>query len=225
MKPPKIRSGGKRAKRGRVAFRKYTNLAVAMDMLQNKHISLLDPDSWKDKNDAWFMQEYKDIIGATTLLATCFAETEDTHHHWRVFSDGTDGVCIEFDKDRILSAFDGVKGIKKDRVRYFEINTLRRRARIAPEELPFLKRHPYKPECEYRVIYVEHSGEQLETKSFRIDLQWIKRITLSPWLPAALRKAVIKTLRKIPDCEKLEIFRSTQISNLEWRALTSKART
>lgn len=207
-----------------LAFRKYTNLAVAIDMLQNERITLLDPALWPDKNDAWFMQEYQDILGTATVLATCFAETEDTHHHWRVFSDGIDGVCIEFDKERILSAFEGLKGIRMGQVQYRKIETLRRRERIAPEELLFLKRRPYKPECEYRVIYVHDTEELLGSKSFQIEIDWIKRITLSPWLDPSLRPAIVKTLRTIAARPKLKVVRSTLLSNRDWRALTKKAR-
>jgi len=206
------------------AFRKYTRLAVAIDMLQKQRITLLEPTTWEDKNDSWFMQEYKDIIGATTLLATCFAQTEDTHHHWHVFSAGMDGVCIEFDKAKILSAFNGIDGVRKGQVVYRKIDTLRRRDRIEPEELPFLKRRPYKPECEYRVIYVENSDEPIESKSFGISVDWINRITLSPWMPASLRLSVSKTLKAIEECQDLEIVRSTLFSNRDWRALTRKAR-
>ena len=193
-------------------------------MLQKKQITLLDPASWDDKNDSWFMQEFKDILGATTVLATCFAESDETYHHWRVFSSGSDGVCIEFDKAAVLSAFEGVQAIRVGPVRYRLISTLRKRDHIDPEELPFLKRAPYEPECEYRVVYVETSAGPLETKSFPIEIEWIKRITLSPWMRPELRPSVAKTLKAIEDWNDLKIVRSTLVSNREWRALTDKAR-
>lgn len=205
-------------------LRKYTNLAVAVDILQMKHLTLLDESTWDDKNDAWFISEYKDIIGASSVLASCFAETDETYHHWRVFSDGMAGVCIEFDKARLLSAFDGVNGILRGRMIYRKIDTLRRRDRIEPEELPFLKRRPYKPECEYRVVYTETAGEPLTAKCFPIEIQWITRITLSPWMPPELRTSVTRTLKAINGCERLRVLRSTLVSNRQWRALTAKAR-
>lgn len=206
------------------AFRKYTNLAAVIHLLQTQTVTLLDPSTWDDKNDAWFMKEFQDITGASTVLAICFAESDETYHHWRVFADGANGVCIEFDKDAILSAFDQIAGIRKGPVHYRLIDTLRRRTRIEPEELPFLKRRPYQPECEYRVIYVEKGRPPLTVKTFPIELGWIKRITLSPWMPSDLRHAVVKTLKAIPDCKELKVVRSTLVGNREWQALTSKAR-
>jgi hypothetical protein len=208
----------------KVAFRKYTNLAALIHLLQTRTITLLDPSTWDDKNDAWFMKEFQDITGASTVLAICFAESEETYHHWRVFAPGADGVCIEFDKDAVLSAFDGTAGIRRGPVQYRLIDTLRRRTRIEPEELPFLKRRPYQPECEYRVIYIENGGRALKSKSFPIQLDWIKRITLSPWMTFDLRDAVAKTLNGIPGCRDLKVARSTLVGNREWQSLTEKAR-
>lgn len=67
------------------AFRRYTNLAAAIHLLQSRKITLLNPARWDDANDAYFMAEYKRLVGAETVLALCFAETAETYHHWRVF--------------------------------------------------------------------------------------------------------------------------------------------
>ena len=67
------------------AFRKYTNLAALIHFLQTKQITLLNPSTWDDKNDAYFLEEFKNIQGFTTVLAICFAETYETYHHWKVF--------------------------------------------------------------------------------------------------------------------------------------------
>ena len=80
------------------AFRRYTNLAAVVHLLQAKAITLLNPATWDDTNDAYFMAEYKRLKQAKTVLALCFAETAETYHHWRVFSHGADGVCLEFNK-------------------------------------------------------------------------------------------------------------------------------
>lgn len=207
-----------------VAFRRYTNLAAAIHLLQAREITLLDPASWDDKNDAFFMREYKAIRQVTNVFAICFAETQETYHHWRVFSAGVDGVCIEFNKDAILSAFDGHAAIRKGPVTYRLIDTLRKREEIDVEELPFLKRKPYEPECEYRVVFAEEGAEPKAAQAFPIELDWIRRITLSPWMHESLRASVSKTLRAIPGCSGLKVARSTLVGNREWQALTQKAR-
>lgn len=139
-------------------FRRYTNLAAAIHLLQSRKIALLNPARWDDANDAYFMGEYKRLAGAETVLAICFAETAETYHHWRVFSHGADGVCLEFDKTRLLASFEDQTGALKDKVVYRKIAALKKRREIKAEELPFLKRKLYEPECEYRVIYVDKTA-------------------------------------------------------------------
>jgi hypothetical protein len=65
---------------------RFTNLAAAIHMLRARKITLLDPNTWDDKNDAYFMAEYKRQKGLATLLALCFADCDETYHHWRVFA-------------------------------------------------------------------------------------------------------------------------------------------
>jgi hypothetical protein len=210
-------------KRGRIPFRRYTNLAAVIHLLQTRDITLLNPATWDDRNDAYFMAEYKRLLQAKTVLALCFAESEETYHHWRVFSHGADGVCLEFDKQALLSAFDGQKQIRLGGVNYRQIRTLRARTEISVEELPFLKRLPYQDEKEFRIVYADKDATE-EFRDFPIDLAWIRRITLSPWMSQALSRSVVKTLRAIPGCEKLQISRSTLVGNSEWQELTSRVR-
>ena len=201
-------------------FRRYTNLSALIYLLHTKKITLLNPASWDDKNDAHFMSEYKRKLGAETVLAICFAKSTETYHHWRVFSNGPDGVCIEFHKDSLLSTFKGNANVRVGNIKYMLIDTLREKGAISIKKLPFLKRKPYKDEREYRVIYVD-SKASYQTKDFSIDLSCIKRITLSPWMAPAFRNSVVKTLKSIEQCGNLEIVRSTLTGNSEWRALTS----
>ena len=93
-------------------FRRYTNLAAVVHLLHAKAVTLLNPATWDDRNDAYYMAEYKRLKQAKTVLALCFAETTETYHHWRVFSHGADGVCIEFDKDRLLKVWSGDKSVQ-----------------------------------------------------------------------------------------------------------------
>ena len=85
----------------KVTLRRYTNLASAIHMLDRKVITLLSPAYWDDRNDAYVLN--KERSTAKSVLALCFAETFETYHHWRVFASGRDGVCIEFDKQKLLT--------------------------------------------------------------------------------------------------------------------------
>src|ERR1700754_2480162 len=85
-------------------LRRYTNLEATIHLLRSRTITLLNPGSWDDRNDAYFMAEYNRRKNLKTLLALCFANCDETYHHWRVFSHGTDGVCLEFDRGKLLAA-------------------------------------------------------------------------------------------------------------------------
>ncbi len=203
-------------------LRRYTSLGALIHMLTIRKLTLLNPATWDDKNDTYFMSEYKRLMGAKTLLALCFAMGDETYHHWRVFSSGPDGVCIEFNKDKLLAHLAAQPGVTTRMVDYKTIKTLRGKP-IPVTDLPFLKRKPYIDECEHRVIFLD-TDTAVEFKDIDIDLNWIDRITLSPWISPALRKSVEQALQainaKAGDAPKLKIYRSTLTGNSEWQALT-----
>lgn len=96
-------------------LRRYTNLAATLHVLQNSCLTLLNPGTWEDRNDAFFMSEFK-RRGAQSVLALCFAEVAETYHHWRVFSHGSDGVCLEFNRPKLESFLTSSRHIKFGRV-------------------------------------------------------------------------------------------------------------
>jgi len=191
-------------------------------MLRNREITLLSPGTWDDRNDAYFMAEYKRRKNLKSLFALCFANCAETYHHWRVFSHGSDGVRIEFDKELLMKAFIGDNHIIARDVRYKKLDELKVDTRFAINDLPFLKRQGFRDENEFRVIY-QNESRVLFTKSFAFDLTSIRRITLSPWIVKSLSDSVIATLRQIKGCERLKISRSTLVDSEQWQRLASNA--
>jgi hypothetical protein len=205
------------------SFRRYTNLAATIHLLSTRKITLLNPATWDDKNDAYYMAEYKRYKKAATVLALCFAEAPETYHHWKIFSHGSDGVCIEFDKDRLLSTFTMAHKIRTGYVKYKRIDRLESTRHINVEHLPFLKRLPYRDEREFRVAYVD-AKQAVEYQDYPIKIRWIKRIILSPWMSKALSKSVKNILRSIDGCSSLTITRSTLVENERWKNITARVR-
>jgi len=199
-----------------VSFRRYTNLAATIHLLRKRAITLLNPATWDDTNDAYYMAEYKRYKNARAVLALCFAESQETYHHWRVFSHGSDGVCIQFDKARLLSAFAHDPRIETGYVKYELIRDLQREGSIELERLPFLKRHPYEDEKEFRIIYLDRDNAP-EFRDYPIEVNWIKRITLSPWMSKDLADSVKASLKAVKGCSELKIFRSTLVDNEAWK--------
>ena len=189
-------------------------------------MSLRDPQDWDDKNDSYFLQRYKKYKGLNTLLALCFADRKgETYHHWSVFSSGGNGVSIRFDREALLAAFrrqcelDGVSPLKG----YVNYQTIKKLHSNPPcvEDLPFLKWSPYGDECEYRIIY---AAERLrESWGFPIKVEWIQRVSLSPWLPAVLEQSVRDQLKSICGCSKLRISKSRIIDFDAWKAIADQA--
>ena len=198
------------------SLRRYTNFPATLHILQNSCLTLLSPDSWDDRNDAFFMAEYKKRSAAKSVLALCFAEAHETYHHWRVFSAGFDGVCLEFDKAKLQET---VKGDDRFTCKSVEYRTIDKAetSGITEVDLPFVKRFPFKDDHEFRILFVDRD-EHRESERLNISLDWIKCITLRPWMPKPLENAVILTLKSIKRCNNLKVYQSTLIENERWKS-------
>ena len=94
---------GKKKLDSKAKLNRDTDLAVALDILTHKHIALISPTKWEDLNDSHSLTQYQNKNGFTGFLALCFAKNSETFHQWRVFSGGSSGICIEFDKAKLLN--------------------------------------------------------------------------------------------------------------------------
>ena len=196
-------------------LRRYTSLASLLALLQDKKLTLLSPSLWEDRNDAFYMSEYKSKKGLKTLLALCFSESDETYHHWRVFTHGADGVCIHFKREALLAALPIGHQFTAGPVTYRKIADL---PRLKPrlEQLPFLKRQPYSDEREFRLVY-EDKREEMEAKAFALSIRTIARVTLNPWLSPPLAQAVKRAIKSVPGCAQLKVYQTTLLENESWK--------
>lgn len=205
----------------KILLRRYTNLPATLHILRNRCLTLLSPAAWDDRNDAHYMAEYQQRTGAASVLALCFTEADETYHHWRVFSSGSDGICISFAKDRLEAALKDDACIKMRRMRYLEINAAASKG-LATREIPFVKRLPYQDECEYRILYTSPDPTG-PARDVAVPLAAIDRISLSPWMPVPLADAVKQTIKAIPGCRDMKVYRSTLVDNGRWKKLATPA--
>jgi len=210
----------KTTKKGEILSR-YTSLPSLLHILTEKKLTLLDTSNWDDKNDCFLIDKFKDIKKLGTVRALCLTTVRERYHHWRVFTNGSDGVCIEFDRKRLLDRLRIHVGLVFRDIDYVPLNKI---ARIMPnvDDLPFLKRVAYKDEAEFRIVYFD----KLKVKdpiTFPIEITDIKKVTLSPWMNKQLTDAVETVIRNIPACDKLTIERTTLLKNRQWRELADKA--
>lgn len=203
------------------SLRRYTELAYLIDYLQTRELSLLNPALWDDRNDSYYIERFAQNKGFLSTYALCLAETSETYHHWRVFSHGSSGACIEFDKLKLISAASSVKGLLAKEVNYKKIEDLRECAPNA-SELPFLKRFAFSDEKEFRLFYGSKSKGSTIYR-IQVPLNAIKRITLSPWLPSSVAGHVKKTLKSIEGCKSLKIYRSSLVENETWKKFANQS--
>lgn len=200
------------------ALNRYTTLPVLLDVLTKRSLTLLSPSTWEDRNDAYFLEQYKEKKALCSLLALCFSTADQTFHHWKVFSQGIGGVCIEFDREMLIEGIPKRSFLHRN-VIYRKLADLERRSPLV-DELPFIKRIPYSDEREFRIIY-QSKTKDVDTIEISLTKKSIKRITLSPWLPKSVASSVISTIKAIDGCEDLKIYRSTLIENERWKATAS----
>jgi len=195
---------------------RYTDLPNLFNLLINCKLTLLDPATWEDKNDIHFLLKYKEIKNLNTLLVLCFTEKKETFHHWKVFAGHSGGICIRFNKEKLLSNFASHK-FNTGMVNYHFTKDLQNNPPLLPD-LPFIKRKQYEDESEFRIIYEDRDKVTLN-KSFKIDLNCIERITLSPWLPKSLTNTIKDLVWQIPNCSNIQIIRTGVVDYNEWKRI------
>lgn len=202
-------------------LRRYTDLPALVYLLKEQKITLLDPQSWDDSNDSYYLRLYRERNGLQSVLALCFTQASETYHHWRIFANGSSGVCISFRRKELLAAVKGVSGIKAKSVTYLKLEEIRDRD-VAVRDLPFLKRYAFGNEQEFRMIY-QSKSETMASLDVPISLSCIERVSLSPWIHESLSDHVKDLLRSIEGCGRVPLARSTLISNEEWKELGQTA--
>lgn len=203
-------------------LRRYTDLPAVIYLLRNRRLTLLDPETWDDKNDSHFLELYRQAKQLGSVLALCFSQNAETYHHWRVFAPGSSGVCISFRREPLLAQIRKIRGTRVGEVKYIKMNQTRD-AKSSVDSLPFLKRFPYEPEKEFRAIF--ESRNRLASFDIPISLSCIDKLTLSPWLHNTLTVDVRQMLQSIRGCSELRVSRSTLISNEDWKTFGERIAT
>lgn len=203
-------------------LRRYTSIAAAIDILARGELPLLNPETWDDRNDRRFMEAYRKAKKPTgSLYGLCAAGCAETYHHWRVFTSAADGACIEIRRAPMEAALRGMPEVRFGFMEYLKLDEVDGLSPLDLERLPFVKRHGFKPENEYRII-LESDLPQTSALSIEFPRDWIGRIYLNPWLPATLAETMIGMMRAVPGCEALSVQRSSLIENERWKRASER---
>jgi hypothetical protein len=82
------------------------------------------------------------------------------------------------------------------------------------KDLPFLKRAGFRAEEEFRIIYTGPCKG--DAHFMKINLEWINRIVLNPWLPASLVDAIAETFKEISGNPDLKVTASRLTNSQTW---------
>ena len=200
---------------------RYMDLQYVLQMLQSKSLTLLNPSSWDDKNDAHYVECYRNKKNLTSVLALCMTEASQTYHHWRIFTQGSSGVCVYFKRDEFLDWLKENESIIGRNVIYRTVNQLKDdivKEKIKVDDIPFIKRKAYKHEAEFRLVF-DSPNSSKKIESFIFPLATIEKIVLNPWLPQSTVASIKQLIHSIDGCEELPVLRATIIENKEWRLL------
>ena len=201
-------------------LRRYTSLPNLLYILNQKCITLSDPENWDDHNDSYFIRLYKKKFGFKSILALCFAESDESYHHWKIYSGNPSGVCIEFAKDKLLKQING-KRIRGEYVEYKLIPELRKFSKVITivniRKLPFIKRKAFEEEREFRLIY--ESEQDISSVNVPIEIGCISRIIFNPWILKPVYYSVRAVIKKIDGCKEIKIVRTTLTDNEKWKTI------
>ena len=194
---------------------RFTTLPVLLDVLQRKKLTLLDPKTWEDQNDAQVLLEYKKIKKLKNIFAICLSYGDETIHHWKSYSGGSSGCVIEFNAKKLLSQVDNTPHTFHRKMEY-------RRLRDSPkwkpttnvDDIPFLKRWAYRCEEEYRII----ATPPTQSDFFEIDisLETINKITISQQMPKQIFETIKGYLSGLRGDPESRISRSSLFENRRW---------
>jgi len=198
-------------------LRRYTSLSVLIDMIERQSISFMNPSFWDDRNDAFALERFRQLEHHGSVFALCLTGSEETYHHWKVFSPGMEGVCIWFDRALLIDSFEEeTDELLHGDVTYHTIADLKS-MRPSPDRIPFLKRIQFADEREYRFLITEDEPH-LDRCEQKFDLSLIKRVTLSPWMPVSIADSVKAAIATLPQ-HSIKVYRSTLVENRDWKSI------
>lgn len=200
--------------------KRYTQLPFLLHMLRHSELALLDPASWEDRNDAYYLDLFRARNAFTSVFALCMTSASTTFHHWKIFSGSTSGVCIHFDYDQLV-LWAAANQIQLRQMCYV---SLRDASRAPPSklDLPFRKRKSFIDEKELRLLYASDQ-QQSSSKTFPFELSMVEKIQINPWLPEEAFNSVSESIREIKGCQSLVVEQSHLLNNREWATIAISA--
>ncbi len=195
-------------------LKRYTTTPVLLDLLYRKKLVFSNPKYWEYKNDTKLLEHYKVKKSAKNIFVLCFSSEDETIHCWKTFANGNMGCCINFNAQYLLSLFNNDASLIHKKVTYKKIVELKN-SNANMDDIPFIKRHPYRIEAEYRVIKLINNNKN----RFEIDVdlsKCIESVVLSQNSPYYIKGLIDKLWRDATGIGKSLSHKSTVFENRDW---------
>jgi len=196
----------------------YTSVPNLLKILRGKKLVLGDPSRWIDKNDAFLIEEYRKQNDIPKIFALCFCMENEISLFWETYAKGENGCRIDFVPKILLKVCKVSTNVRADgrfrkgKVSYLTLKRVQRRS-CQIEDFPFIKRHPFRNEHEYRILW--EGKTRLKSIGVEIDLGSIHRITLSARMPAHKRERLRRSLSLLLP-RKVKVCTTTLYINERW---------
>jgi hypothetical protein len=200
-------------------IKRYTRLSHAFDMLRRKKLVLPEPSTWDDINDQEFVRLYCEHIDAKSVFALCCTMGAERYHHWRVFTEGSTGICLEFKRRPLQAALNRMQGVTAAPVKYVKMDELNRSNGYRARDLPFIKRIGFSDEREWRILVTNDDAGDLFEIPFEID--WVHRVVLNPWMPKDIAEETRRIIRPLL-AKGVSIQSSFLTNSPRWKRLGKK---
>ncbi len=197
------------------SLKRYTELPYVLQALVTRKLTFQSPKSWDDKNDAYWMEQFRKKAGHGSVLAMCLSQTNPTYHHWRLFTHGASGAALYFKPTEFHSWLLKHPSLQGREVQYF-LETQVSNDSVTLNDLPYTKRRAYEAEAEFRVILSSvRRNKKIATMDF--DLSMVKQVVLNPWMPKETCNAVRHVIRRIEGCSEIPVRRATMVESDKWK--------
>jgi hypothetical protein len=189
---------------------RFTTIERMLEIIQSETLPMSDPIYWEDKNDSNILEIYKNKRGLKSLFATCFTKGTETIYHWGAFAIKSEACCIQIAGDELIATYSVKSGFTAQEVSYVRLNEMKRIV-TSQDQLPFVKRYPYRNEEEFRIIF--ESKKSHNRPALILPRSLINKITINQHLSKEIYNLLNE---KIERDWNITVNRSTVIKNDQW---------
>jgi len=199
---------------------RYTHFSYLCKMLEKRELVIPSWKKWRDRNDSHSIKEYQRLERDRNIFALCMTNADETYHHWRVFTRQTFGVCLRFDKTRMIEWVKSQREsptmgrVEMKRVVYFELESFDTDV-VKVQHLPFLKRWGYRDEREWRLMYTTTQNGQFATLPFPIKA--LDSIVISPFVSSEEADVKKRKIQETLRTKGVDVYHSALTNSDRWK--------